>query len=481
VSGDATLDDDSLLAAQAGAPPETLAIVVAWCTDDPSRVGTIAFVPAQGPGPTYILGRGPRLPDDPYPRLTFGVHRPSGFEAVAPLAWRKLSRVQLQLRANGHASLDVRSLGRCQLFHNGTETRLASVVPGDVLQLGSRLLLLCVRRSGRLPAPAAIYRAHEFGEPDAYGIVGESPAVWKLRQQLAYVASRSGHVLIRGESGTGKELAARAIHALSRSADKPLVARNAATIPESIADAELFGNVKDYPNVGMPARPGLFGEADGTTLFLDEFAELPPAVQPRLLRVLDDGEYQRLGSARTVRSAFRLVAATNRPDSALKHDLLARFRFRINVPALDARREDIPFLIRHLLTKVGEEAFPANVTLSCQQMAECVKHACRTNVRELEALLWRFASAAESSPLDANDEALADVEIDDGERTPEEVSRFPGAVDPQALGREEIQNALDRHNGLIESTWRALGLKNRHVLARLMAKHGVEVRRKHGK
>jgi DNA-binding NtrC family response regulator len=481
VSGDATLDDDSLEDAKASAPPQILAIAVAWCTDDPSRVGTIAFLPAEDPGPIFILGRGPPLPDDPYPRLTFGVHRPSGFDAVDPLAWRKLSRVQLRFRANGRASLDVQNLGRCTLFHNGIETRSANMVPGDVLQLGSRLLLLCVRRSERLPVPAETYRTHAFGEPDAHGIVGESPATWKLRQQLAYVASRTGHVLIRGESGTGKELAARAIHALSRCADKPLVARNAATIPESIADAELFGNAKDYPNVGMPARLGLFGEADGTTLFLDEFAELPAAVQPRLLRVLDDGEYQRLGSARAARSAFRLIAATNRPDSALKHDLLARFRFRINVPDLDARREDISLMVRQLVTRIGEEGPGSIAALSCEQVAECVQRAYRTNVRELETLLWHFASAAESTPLDGDGDDAFCGEIDNRDRTPEETSRASGSVDPQTLGRVEIQRALDRHNGLIESTWRALGLKNRHVLARLMAKHGVEVRRKHGK
>jgi DNA-binding NtrC family response regulator len=261
------------------------------------------------------------------------------------------------------------------------------------------------------------------------------------------------------------------------------VARNAATIPESIADAELFGNAKDYPNVGMPSRLGLFGEADGTTLFLDEFAELPAAVQPRLLRVLDDGEYQRLGAARAAHSAFRLVAATNRPDSALKHDLLARFRFRIKVPDLDARREDIPFLVRHLLAKLREEGSASNVTLSCKDMAECVQSAYRANVRELEGLLWRFASAVESSPLDpdTDGDGVSHAEIDDADQTPEEMPRFSGAADPQSLSRAEIQSALDRHNGLIESTWRALGLKNRHVLARLMARHGVEVRRKHGK
>jgi DNA-binding NtrC family response regulator len=474
VNGDVTLEDDSSKGARAKGPIEVLALVVVWCTDDPSRVGTVAFLPASDPGPSYVLGRGPPLAEDPHPRLTFGIHRPSGFEPVPPLAWRKLSRIQLRLHVNACSSLELENAGRCRLLHNGAEVRGGTVEPGDVLQVGSRLLLLCVRRCAHLALPAETYPGHAFGEPDAFGIVGESPVAWKLRQHLAYVASRTGHVLIRGASGTGKELAARAVHGLSRRADRPLVSRNAATIPESIADAELFGNVKDYPNVGTPARPGLFGEAAGTTLFLDEFAELPAAVQPRLLRVLDDGEYQRLGSSRAMRSDVRVVAATNRTDSALKYDLVARFRFRFGIPDLRERREDIPFLARHLITQLaGDWPLGAGVSLSCEQMTECIRKPYQTNVRELEQLLWSFATAKNTSPLDSN----GDPEPDGLEDEP--APPLSGAA--RSLGRAEIQRALDSHNGLIESAWRALGLKNRHVLTRLMAKHGVEVRRRHGK
>src|SRR5690348_15490748 len=133
------------------------------------------------------------------------------------------------------------------------------------------------------------------------------------------MARRPGHVLLTGASGTGKELAARAIHALSKRSGQRLVARNAATLPESLIDAELFGNAKNYPNPGMAERAGLVGQADGSTLFLDEIAELPSSSQAHLLRVLDDGEYHRLGDGLARRSDFRLVAATNRDVSSLKH------------------------------------------------------------------------------------------------------------------------------------------------------------------
>src|SRR5262249_46286359 len=151
-----------------------------------------------------------------------------------------------------------------------------------------------------------------FGRADADGFVGESPAAWDLRDRLAFIGPQAGHVLLVGESGVGKELAARALHARSRRSRRPLVSRNAATLPEALIDAELFGHARDYPNAGMPERAGLVGEADGGTLFLDEIGELPEARQAHLLRLLDGGEYQRLGDPRVRRADVRFIAATNR-------------------------------------------------------------------------------------------------------------------------------------------------------------------------
>src|SRR5262249_38405316 len=189
-----------------------------------------------------------------------------------------------------------------------------------------------------------------FGAADTHGIVGESPAAWALRDTVAFAARSVGHVLIHGESGVGKELVARAIHALSARRARPLGARNAATFPEALVDAELFGNAKNYPNPGMIEREGVVGEADGSTLFLDEIGELPAALQAHLLRVLDrGGEYQRLGEPRVRRADLRVVAATNRSIDELKHDLAARLTLRVEVPSLADRREDIPLLARHLL------------------------------------------------------------------------------------------------------------------------------------
>src|SRR5262249_13648433 len=153
-----------------------------------------------------------------------------------------------------------------------------------------QMVLLCVRRPAWITGTPTV-REFSFGDVDEHGLVGESPAIWELRARIAFIGPRPGHVFIHGESGAGKELVARAIHASSPRAVRPLVARNAATIPEGLIDAELFGNLRNYPHAGMAERPGLIGEADGGTLFLDELAELPVPLQAHLLRVLDGGEY----------------------------------------------------------------------------------------------------------------------------------------------------------------------------------------------
>jgi two-component system nitrogen regulation response regulator GlnG/two-component system response regulator HydG len=161
-------------------------------------------------------------------------------------------------------------------------------------------------------------------------MIGESPAAWDLREQLAAGAVQGAHVLLLGESGAGKELAARALHALSARSAGPFVARNAATIPDSLVDAELFGTAKNYPNSGSPERVGLVGEADGGHLMLDEIGELSDVHQAHLLRLLDrGGEYHRLGESHTRLSDLRLIAATNRYPASLKHDLLARFALHL--------------------------------------------------------------------------------------------------------------------------------------------------------
>jgi DNA-binding NtrC family response regulator len=266
---------------------------------------------------------------------------------------------------------------------------------------------------------------------------------------------------------------ARALHALSERAGRPLVARNAATFPETLIDAELFGNAANYPNPGMKARPGLIGEADGSTLFLDEIGELPASLQAHLLRVLDSGEYHRLGESSTRRAEVRIVAATNRDPAALKHDLLARLVLRVAVPSLVDRREDVPMLAHHLLAQtiredaeIGERFCDddGRPRVAPGLVAALVEHGYTLHVRELASLLWRAIASSLGSVIELTEALEAELA-----RGP-----APEAIAPETLTPEEIEAALQRNEFVQERAWRDLGLKNRFVLIRLLRKHGIE-------
>jgi two-component system nitrogen regulation response regulator GlnG/two-component system response regulator HydG len=459
-----TLPEDESPAPSSASRQPQLALVIVWSSAD-DRVGEVLL---PSPARRYLFGRGGALPDDDARRLELARQRPGETLTQPPLETGELSRRQLRI-ATVRDRLSLENVGRLRLSVNGEPTQRAEVGAGDLISIGQQLVMLVVSRPHVLPGRAP-YEA-PFGAADRHGLVGESPAAWRLRQEIAFVAPRSGHVLILGASGTGKELVAQAIHARSPRGEKPIVSRNAATLPESLVDAELFGNTRGYPNPTMAERPGLVGRANGSTLFLDEIAELPSSVQAHLLRVLDAGEYQRLGEADVRRSDLRLVAATNRPLSSIKEDLSARFLLRLETPDLTVRREDVPLIARHLVARVGIEdrevleRFGPTPRFARDWMAGLVQHPFTTHVREVHGLVWD-AIARSEGPL------IGDG-IVQGERPSFAPSEEP--ADPEGA---RIQRALDEHNGSIEATWRALGYSSRFVLRRLIARHGVIVRRR---
>ncbi len=257
-------------------------------------------------------------------------------------------------------------------------------------------------------------------------------------------------------------------------------ATHAATLPAGLIDAELFGSAKNYPNAGMPERPGLVGRADGGTLFLDEIAELPAEQQSHLLRVLDaGGEYQRLGESTTRHSDFRLVGATNRDPSVLKHDLRARLTSVVELSPLSSRREDIPLLARHLLMTAAErspevagpfiegaEKGRPHARFTPAFVEYILRQEFATNARELEAALWKAMSEATSG----------DIGAPSGWPT-EAGSAFGGqpkvgARAAEDLSIEQIRAALGAAGGSVEKAARALGL-SRFALYRLVKKHGL--------
>jgi hypothetical protein len=258
--------------------PETPCVVLAWSAEQPELAGAVA--PLVGP---RLLGRGPSAPDDPAPRLELARLRPSGPAWVPPLAGATLSRRQVLLVPSSGGTVTASSLGRCPMLLHGKAVESGVLSPGDTLVLQEVLVLLVVARPRYwLPAPAHAVHDFPFGAADASGLVGESPVLWELRDAIAFAAQSGQHVLVHGESGTGKELAARAVHMLSPRHRGPFVARNAATLPEGLVDAELFGNARGYPHANSPERPGLIGEAGGGTLFLDEIGELRHDLQAHL-------------------------------------------------------------------------------------------------------------------------------------------------------------------------------------------------------
>ncbi|CAM2005558.1 nitric oxide reductase transcriptional regulator NorR [Acanthopleuribacter pedis] len=237
-------------------------------------------------------------------------------------------------------------------------------------------------------------------------LIGDSPVMQRLRAEIAYVAPTQLAVLITGETGVGKELVARQVHQLSRRGGDPMVYVNCATLPESLAESELFGHQRGAFTGAEADRMGKFELADGGTLFLDEIGELPPALQPKLLRALQEGEIQRIGSEQLKHVDVRVIAATNRnlknevAQGRFREDLFHRLNVvPIHVPPLRERPADIEYLVHHFLEKEKRQLGVAAVTLDPQSLAALSQGAWPGNVRELRNTLVRgLLYAARDNP-----------------------------------------------------------------------------------
>ncbi|MDB4940992.1 MAG: Nitrogen regulation protein NtrC [Labilithrix sp.] len=466
--GKTTLDPESTGRTSADdGKADALALVLVWSKNDGPRLGEVLF-PKHG----AVWGRG-ATSDVDEPRVALVRQAPGKTRPAAELENPFLSRRQLRFDVPNADTVVVEAIGKRQLRVGDAEMKTTTLREGDVFAVDGQYAFCCMRRVLTLPEGGSDLAPAQFGHADPHGIVGEGPATWALRANLAFLGKRNAHVLVTGASGSGKELVAQAIHRLSSRARKPIVARNAATFPAGLIDAELFGNLQNYPNAGMPERPGLIGQADGSTLFLDEIGELPSELQAHLLRVLDGGEYQRLGESKRRVADIRLVAATNRPAEELKEDLGARLALRLHLTGLDERPEDVTLLARHLLLRtaardpqLGEAFFEGwNGThgeprLSLDLARALVLHAWTTNARELEALLLRSAATSRGKDL----ELTSDVR---------KLIRIPTPRDAASVTAAEIRDALARHGGVKDKAWRDLRLPSRHALHRLMKKMNI--------
>jgi two-component system NtrC family response regulator len=319
----------------------------------------------------------------------------------------------------------------------------------------------------------------QVGESASFSsIVGSSPALRAALADLERAAETDATVLLLGESGTGKELAARAIHARSRRKDGPFVVVNCSAIPEGLLESELFGHRKGAFTGAVEDRPGKFEAAAGGTILLDEVGELPLAVQPKLLRVLQDGVLDKVGATREVRSDARVVAATHRDletlvrEGAFREDLFYRLSVvPLRIPPLRERREDIPVLVEHLLRKQARRHDREAPRLSPGAVDRLMRYDWPGNVRELENLLERLV-VLHRSPV---------VEVEDlPESLRRDLPRFGGArldLPPEGIVLEEverglIEEALRRSGGNQSAAARFLGL-TRQTLVYRMQKFGL--------
>jgi len=237
-------------------------------------------------------------------------------------------------------------------------------------------------------------------------IVGDSPALERALEQVATVATSDATVLILGETGTGKELIARAIHRMSRRKDESFIKVNCAAIPTGLLESELFGHEKGAFTGAVTQKVGRMELADGGTLFLDEIGEIPLELQPKLLRVLQDQEFERLGSNRTIRVNLRLVAATNRDlaksmeQNQFRSDLFYRLSvFPIRMPPLRERRQDIPLLVRYFVRKVSLRMDRHIETVPKETIKALAEWDWPGNIRELENLMERSVILSEGPVL----------------------------------------------------------------------------------
>src|SRR6201987_1259637 len=237
-------------------------------------------------------------------------------------------------------------------------------------------------------------------------IVGKSPALQKVLEQVAIVAPTDSTVLLYGETGTGKELIARAIHNLSPRRKRTVVRINCAAIPSGLLESELFGHERGAFTGALMQKKGRFELADEGSLFLDEIGDIPLELQPKLLRAVQEQEFERLGSFHTIHVNVRMIAATHRnlPDmiceGKFREDLFYRLNvFPIEIPPLRARREDIPLLVNYFVSKLSREMGRQIKTVPSRTMELLTNHPWRGNVRELANFIERAVVLSQGEEL----------------------------------------------------------------------------------
>ncbi|MCC7009242.1 MAG: sigma-54-dependent Fis family transcriptional regulator [Acidobacteria bacterium] len=311
---------------------------------------------------------------------------------------------------------------------------------------------------------------------DHYGIVGRSRLVQEVVRTARVVAQSRSTVLITGETGTGKELVARAIHDWSQQREMPLVRVNCAALPDTLIESELFGHVRGAFTGAVGNKKGRFALADGGTIFLDEIGVIAPSAQAKLLRVLQEREFEPLGSERTVQVDVRVIAATNRDlrqmtaDGRFQEDLYYRLNvIPIALPPLRDRREDIPLLVEHFIQRHALRAGKRIEGISPEAMNALVNAPWPGNVRELENAVERAVVLAPQPVIQVRDVSLLSAAAS-------AQAGLPSLILKQNLDwaeRETVRRALEQARGVKKDAAELMGISQR-AMSYYVAKHRLD-------
>ncbi len=314
-------------------------------------------------------------------------------------------------------------------------------------------------------------------------IIGKSAAIQQLREKLLIVAPTNASVLITGENGTGKELVARALHYMSRRSHRPFVEVNCAAIPEDLIESELFGHEKGSFTGATARRQGKFDLAHEGTLFLDEIGDMSLKTQAKILRILEEQRFERVGGSRPIQVDARIVAATNKSleeeiaRGSFREDLYHRINvIPLHVPPLRERREDIPLLAAHFLKELAQENETPPKTISAEALEALTNLPWPGNVRELKNFIWRLAIFSLGPHLDVQDLDIA---------SPTTVGAAPGGLEAllglsdfrearSEFEREFLRRKLAQHQGSVSRTAEAVGLERSHLYRKLRS-YGLDV------
>ncbi|WP_325107819.1 sigma-54 dependent transcriptional regulator [Luteolibacter pohnpeiensis] len=314
-------------------------------------------------------------------------------------------------------------------------------------------------------------------------IIGVSRSLQEVFKLVGRVARSDAPVLIAGESGTGKELVAKAVHEYSPRRQKELITINCGAIPENLLESELFGHEKGSFTGAIARRAGRFEQADGGTLFLDEIGDMPLSIQVKLLRVLQDGSFSRVGANDTLTTDVRIVAATHKnlasevASGRFREDLYYRLNVvELRIPALRERPEDIPLLAEYFLQRITKKNGMARIRISAEAISALQSHHWPGNVRELENTIARACALASSNILLPADIPLASAPAKAGTRIKDSLDQIINAAPTGEdvldwSGREIARRALERSDGDLKEASILLGIPSSHLKEMLAPKN----------